>query len=83
MKNVKKKRCNIGHNVQLYIRKLKYRQCLFCFVLFFVNRIHLRPCRGDWLVTCLPLQSTASGSLGDIVSSPRNILLNCIIFPDY
>ena len=73
----KKKRFNIGHNVHLYIQRLNN----VFFVLFFVNRIHLRPCRGDWLVTSLPVQSTASSSLGDIVSL-RNILLNCIIFPD-
>ena len=35
----------------------------------FINLIHLRPCRVDLLVTCLPLQSTMIGDTpGDFVS---------------
>ena len=54
-------------------------------MLFFLNLIHLRPCRTDLLVTCLSLQSAMIGySLGDFVSSLQIILLNYIeVIPDY
>ena len=48
-------------------------------MVFFLNLIHLRPCRTDLLVTCLPLQSAMIGdTLGDFVSSLQIILLNYI-----
>ena len=52
---------------------------------FFLNLVHLRPCRTDLLVTCLPLQSAMIGdTLGDFVSSLQIILLNYIqVIPDY
>ena len=51
---------------------------------FFLNLIHLRPCRTDLLVTCLPLQSAMiCDALGDFVSL-QIILLNYIqVIPDY
>ena len=52
---------------------------------FFLNLIHLRPCRVDLLVTCLPSQSTMIGdTIGIFVSSLHIILMNCIqVIPDY
>ena len=52
---------------------------------FFLDLIHLRPCRTDLLVTCLPLQSAMIGdTLGDFVSSLQIILLSYIqVIPDY